>query len=562
MLISFSARINIPFHKNTKLGTILSNHFLSRVLILSITALGSIACDNSEPLTTPQAAQKALNNEGSMSAPKDASVNLSATYYVAQNLFAKNTNKGSKNQPWASLQYAADQLKAGDTLVINAGTYSEMVLLTAQHSGTAQSPIRIISKGAVISGEGLKPKGTQGLITLRGARHIHIDGFELKDFKTEKGFEIDNTPVGLLIEGASSHIMVKNNKIHHIENLSTCTQSDDCGPGANGIAVYGNTQLPISNLIFENNEVSHCILASSEAFTLNGNIDGFKLINNYVHDNNNIGIDIIGYEQTCEDCVEALDRARNGIVVGNRAINNSTNLPLGEFKHNPWYEGEDGSAGGFYVDGGHNIFFDSNISSGNDLGFEFASEHPHKSTEEILMVNNAISFNREVGLTIGGYGKDENEEGGGNAKQLYIYNNSFFQNKGWGSEIVFAHRVSNTHIANNIFSGAGDVNDNFEAEQKGYQNIRWENNLWWASGDTSDSSSLPNGALVKNPFLTLPEKGDFSLYKGSPAINKAVKQADLKWKSEFWQKEFPNGKIPSQGLKPIERFDIGKNGTK
>ena len=45
-----------------------------------------------------------------------------ATYYVATN--GNNGNAGSLAAPWATLQYAANQLSAGDTLNIRGGTYS------------------------------------------------------------------------------------------------------------------------------------------------------------------------------------------------------------------------------------------------------------------------------------------------------------------------------------------------------------------------------------------------------------------------------------------------------
>ena len=37
---------------------------------------------------------------------------------------------------------------------------------------------------------------------------------------------------------------------------------------------------------------------SSEVTVLNGNIDGFSVRNNVIHNNNNIGIDLIGFEGT------------------------------------------------------------------------------------------------------------------------------------------------------------------------------------------------------------------------------------------------------------------------
>ena len=55
---------------------------------------------------------------------------------------------------------------------------------------------------------------------------------------------------------------------------------------------------------------------------LNGNVEFFTVSNNIVHDNDNIGIDFIGFEGENPD--PALDRARDGTVVGNLVYIGST----------------------------------------------------------------------------------------------------------------------------------------------------------------------------------------------------------------------------------------------
>ena len=56
------------------------------------------------------------------------------------------------------------------------------------------------------------------------------------------------------------------------------------------------TPAPISDLVIDGNEIYDCEPATSEALTLNGNVDGFAVTNNVVRDVNNIGIDFIGGE--------------------------------------------------------------------------------------------------------------------------------------------------------------------------------------------------------------------------------------------------------------------------
>ncbi|PCI71911.1 MAG: hypothetical protein COB38_05035 [Gammaproteobacteria bacterium] len=489
---------------------------------------------------------------GGMTVEASASVTVTtqgSTFYVATS--GNNNDDGSQSFPWRDIQFAVDQLSAGETLIVNAGSYGETVLFSGEDdSGSSGSPISVVGlDGAIIDGSNLSPIDRQGLITIRDAKFIVIENLELSNFRTASGVEINDTPVGILIDGSSSDISLINNVIHHIENLSSCHQNSGCGPGANGIAVYGNTTSAITGLILDGNEVYNCILAASESFTINGNVDGFKVLNNYVHNNNNIGIDVIGYESdVCASCTDEQNRARNGLIKGNRSINNSTKLALGAFTNNPWYGNDDGSAGGFYVDGGRNIIFDGNYSSQNDLGFEFASEHSGKASDEILMINNYIYNNREVGLTVGGYAESTNGEGGGNATNIYIYNNSFYKNKGWGTEITFSFRVINATLANNILYGEAGVSENFEQESNGQlQNISWINNIWWAP-DVSDTSGVQGSSIIQDPLFTDPINGNLDLLSNSPAIDVGQMQSDLtNWNDSFWQNQFTDGIIPVHG---------------
>ena len=75
---------------------------------------------------------------------------------------------------------------------------------------------------------------------------------------------------------------------------------------------------------------------------LNGNVEHFVVSHNKVHDNDNIGIDFIGFEGECP--TPALDQARNGVCTDN-VVYNITSYG------NPAY-GKDRSADGLYVDGG------------------------------------------------------------------------------------------------------------------------------------------------------------------------------------------------------------------
>lgn len=431
--------------------------------------------------------------------------------------------------PGQSIQSAVNAAVAGDTVRVLAGTYVQKVLISGK-TGNANAFITLKGDpGAIISGSGLSTTGRQGLITINNSNYVRVEGFDIGGLTSSS-----NTPVGILIEGNGNHLQIVNNKVHDIRNTSTC--KDPCTVGAHGLAVFGTNATGVTDLLVQGNEVYKNVLQASEALVINGNVDRFEVLNNNVHDNNNIGFDFIGYEGECAGCGEN-DRARNGMVRNNIALNNSS-------VSNPWYGGE-GSAGGFYVDGGRNIIFDRNISSGNDIGFEFASEHSGKATEDILMTNNFVYNNREAGLSVGGY-----SSGAGQARRIHVNNNSFYKNQGWGSEVVFQYKVIDSRFSNNIFYGEGTIAENYLVEGSGHSGNVWGVNLWW--GTASSSTSLPGTRVIADPRYVAPAGGNLNLQATSPAINVgAVGSALTTWTSPLWASYFPSGAIPVNGTQDI-----------
>lgn len=435
--------------------------------------------------------------------------------------------------PGQSIQAALNSAVAGDTVRVLAGTYRQKVRVSGK-SGAAGAFITIkADPGVVLSGSGLTPSGREGLITIKNSNYIRIEGFEVAGLRSGS----KHTPVGILIEGNGSNLQIVNNRIHDIVQTATC--GNTCPTGAHGLAVFGTNATGVSDLLIQGNEVYKNVLQSSEALVINGNVDRFEVLDNYVHDNNNIGFDFIGYEGECSGCGEK-DRVRNGLVRNNRAQNNSS-------VSNPAYDGV-GSAGGFYVDGGRYIIFDRNVSSGNDIGFEFASEHSGKATEDILMTNNFIHANREAGLSVGGYASNV-----GQARRINVHNNSFYKNRGpdsWGTEMVLQYKVINSRFSNNIFSGSGTVAQNYQVDGSGHSGNIWGINLWW--GSASSNTSLPGTRVVSDPRFVAPASGKLNLLATSPAINVGATGAALTgWSSPLWTRYFPSGAIPLNGTQDI-----------
>ncbi|MCE5229060.1 DNRLRE domain-containing protein [bacterium] len=96
-----------------------------------------------------------------------------ATYYVATDSGASNSNTGTQDKPWRTIAYAASKAMAGDTVMIKAGNYGNEHVVVANF-GTGES------KRIVFEGYG----GKVQLGVLPSPRTLPADtevGFKIKD---------------------------------------------------------------------------------------------------------------------------------------------------------------------------------------------------------------------------------------------------------------------------------------------------------------------------------------------------------------------------------------------
>lgn len=253
-------------------------------------------------------------------------------YYVSPT--GNDLNPGTLDRPFATIQKAANVAKEGSTIYIRGGIYNQKVRVT--HSGVSGAPITFQNyqdEKVILDGSTVKLED-DGLFTIEDKNYIQVKGLEFRNLKSAK---INQTPIGIYITGAGSNIEIRNNYIHHIE-------ANVKDGNAHGIAVYGTSssaQNNLNHIVIDNNEVTNLKLGLSEAIAVNGNVDSFEVTNNKVHDNNNIGIVLIGHEGVSP--VAALDQARNGVVRNNIVHHNSS------ITNTSYYEY---SADGIYVDGG------------------------------------------------------------------------------------------------------------------------------------------------------------------------------------------------------------------
>ena len=334
-----------------------------------------------------------------------------ASFYVATT--GNDSNPGTQSAPWKTIQHAADTVHAGSTVYVRGGIYEELVRINV--SGNASDGFITFrsypGELAVLDASHFTPEDRQGVVTIQDKSYVRIEGFEIRNFHTA---EHDLAPLGINVIGAGSHIELLNNNVHDIQQ--TFPGRDRPGSGGNGfgIAVYGtNAKSPITDLVIDGNEVHHLKTGSSESLVVNGNVTNFRITHNTVHDNNNIGIDVIGFERTAPD--PAVDQARDGVVSHNLVYNITS---LG----NPAY-GNDVSSDGIYVDGGTRILIEQNTLHDVDFGIELASEHKDRATSYIIARNNLIYHCHTAGVSIGGYAPER-----GHTEHSKVINNTLYEN--------------------------------------------------------------------------------------------------------------------------------------
>ena len=359
-----------------------------------------------------------------------------SSFYVSTT--GADSNPGTQTAPWRTVQHAADTVRAGSTVNVRGGVYEELVSIKASGNAT-DGYITFRSypgETAVLDAEHFAPDGRSGILTIHDKSYVRIEGFEIRNFRTA---EHRLTPLGISVMGAGSHLELLHNNVHHIEQNFNGRDAPGRGGNGFGIAVYGtDAKIPISELVIDGNEVHHLKTGSSESLVVNGNVTNFHITHNVVHDNNNIGIDIIGFERTAPD--PAVDQARDGVVSGNLVYNITS-------RGNPAYRNDE-SSDGIYVDGGTRILIEQNVIHDVDFGIELASEHQNRATSYVTARNNRIYHCHTAGVSIGGYAPER-----GRTEHCTVVNNTLYDDdtSGTGSgEFQMQWNMANNIFENNI----------------------------------------------------------------------------------------------------------------
>lgn len=475
-----------------------------------------------------------------------------ATRYVSTK--GSDSNPGTIGAPWLTIQHAANSVSAGATVYVFGGVYNESVNFPA--SGTTSAPITFESypgQTAVIDGTGVSccssngegGNAIQGLINIVNQSYLVLAGFEIRDFTTSNPAY---TPAGVWITGSGTGIQLLNNLLHNIT-----TSSEENG-NAFGIAVYGTSQTPISHLVISGNEVYSLKTGNSESVNVDGNVTNFAITNNLVHDNDNIGIDAIGYEGVGP---VGHDEAMYGEIRGNTIYNISGIHNAGE--------GNSYDADGVYCDGCAYVTVEDNLIHNVDYGIEVASEHKicqSTGTEYsssgtigegsspcngryVTVRNNVVYDSNACGISIGGYANNV-----GGSAHVVIVNNTLYnnntQNQAGEFQIQYHSGKAQANIFENnlVYAGAQNVwinsfvepstsypappatlNRNLYYSAAGYAE---GTSIFWAGASSyksysayqsaagEDANSLNADPLIVNLGSTPP---DFDITAKSPAVN-------------------------------------------
>jgi hypothetical protein len=485
--------------------------------------LAPAALPNPAAVTVKAISQADPTKSASATVTVEVASRSGVTFYVSTS--GNDTGPGTLTSPWRTIQHAANMVRPGDTVNVRGGTYNEHVNIGA--SGSASAGLITFQsypgETPIVDGTGLSiPGGQYGLFNVSGQSYLLIRGFEIRNYKSAKRNVV---PVGIYVTGSGSYLQFLNNHVHDI----TVTASG-CNANALGVAIYG-TAAPASlnNITVSGNQLDHLKTGCSESLAIDGNTDTFAFVNNQIHDNNNIAIDIAGYFGFAPD--PNFDHARNGLVSGNTIYNISST-------GNKSYPANCFCSDGIYVDGGTQILIERNLIHNADIGIEMASENTGRVTSFVIARDNLIYSGNSAGISIGGF---SNSVGGSDHNT--IVNNTLFKNdtKNTGSgEFQIQWHATNNVFKNNIVyattqnlflngyanstSNPADLDYNLYFGTSGSSAGQWVWNGTAYTGYSSYQSSTGKDAHspFSDPLFVNLSTPDLHVAATSPAVNAGI----------------------------------------
>ncbi|MBW9199552.1 hypothetical protein EVD32_06555 [Bacteroidales bacterium SW299] len=429
------------------------------VCLFSCFMLGIVSCGNDEitenmPEPLPEQPEDSPSDKPT-DQPSDEPVN----WHVSPN--GNDENTGTEEQPFKTIQTALGKVNPGDIIFLHEGRYYEFVI--PSRSGEQNKPITIKSfpgETAYIDGSQFEISGWKALVHIENVSWLTLEDLHICNaIKTA----VASDPTGISVRGNSKHITIRNCKVYEIKN--DCTRADqDAGKdwrSGHAIAVLGNNdKSSISDLLIEKCEIYEIHSGTSESVTIAGNVDGFTIQDNYVHDVENIGIIAAGGDNLNPGGDINVNFARNGVIRRNKVHRASMD------KSQDYWGGNGSNYGaiGIYVCGSSDIIVEQNFVSECDRGIGLVSESDLLATQNCYVRSNIVYNCFRTGIYMGDY---KNFVGKG-TKNCYVLNNTLYSNNRIGGayvgeddttsegELRFSENCTNNTIMNNLVYSTTD----------------------------------------------------------------------------------------------------------
>ena len=416
-----------------------------------------------------------------------------ATYHVAP--AGSDAHPGTAQQPWLSLQHAAEQVHAGDRVLMHGGIYSLKERVQLKKSGTPNAWITIAAapgEKPILDASGVRPAnggeaGWFGAVTIEGPSYLRLVNLGVRN----------SYFAGIMVRGPSHHI-----------DLAGCTVDMTFAPG---IGAWNGTDLRVIGCEVTNANTQKMRLFGDpqqecphEAISIAG-VNRFEAAWNHVHHCEKEGIDV-------------KEVSRNGVVHHN-------------FIH-------DMPRQGLYTDAWfgvlENVEFASNVVQDCEWGLVISVEGRDSQLRSVRVHHNLLYRNRASGIYFGTWGEN------GLRSDIRIENNTLYANgapQHWagptGNIDVRASNVRDLLVARNICAAGGAyeiatfLNPATEAARFEELKMRIDDNV---VASNKDETNGPPGygkpfvwpgthTIVADPQFMSPAKGNFRPRAGSPAFS-------------------------------------------
>jgi len=308
-----------------------------------------------------------------------------ATQYYVCNSGDDSAGDGSLTSPWKSLQKALFTIPFDEDSVdvnLRSGRYilDAGLFIGDKRGGSADGTFRIKNyegEKATLDGRLISEFGA--MISISDANHVTIEGLEFDNLIGNKS--------GIYVERACSNISICRNEIHNMHWTTDSAGSGVPSPSdnINPLVILGNSETPMTDISVSHNDIYDLTTGYSEAVKIVGNVDGFIVECNNVHDVTNIGIVAAGNYDWVGLADASLNHARNGVIRHNKT--HKCVSPVAD-------------SAGIYVDGARDVQITDNHSYENTIGFSVGAEQPGEANG-ILLSRNTADKNTHAGIVIG-----------------------------------------------------------------------------------------------------------------------------------------------------------------